>query len=266
VPSEDPHQASSSIGEGNENVPNDGASSSQSRPSAGEAIATVGSGTSERVMDSLEQVIHDALGRTDPESADELFHLLKGQVEYFPQEYSIDVSSPLSMLELVRVQASEALMHNGALTYAPSSYAGQSNTAGSSSSSSSSKEISAVSGSSSSAAGGNDSGGSADRGNRANGHDAGDDSGFGQPHNNTTSASNAVPSGQDKPRFPLRCIHNALRPDIYCVNHQTGDKYRTCGGPGLKNVAHLKEVSRLFEFFGLFQSGSVTLAVRIPVL
>jgi hypothetical protein len=239
-PNEESHHAESSIEEGEGNSSNDGASSSQSRPSAGERNQTTRVFSSEGDADSLKLVINESLGRTDPESADVLLSLLKGKVECLPQGHTLNLSSSLSMLDFLTVQAPGALIHNGAFTYAPSSRAGQSNSSDSSSASSSSKEVTGMTGSSSSSTGGGGGGDAAGRGNGKNGQGSGDDKGLGHPPNQLVSLSNATSSTQDKPRYPLRCIHNALRQDIYCVNHQTGDKFRTCGGPGLKTVAHLK--------------------------
>jgi len=57
----------------------------------------------------------------------------------------------------------------------------------------------------------------------------------GQKNSGKSKASNS-PSA-----FKFRCIHNAIAPQIFCINENTLDKFSTCLGAGWGSIAHLKD-------------------------
>lgn len=40
--------------------------------------------------------------------------------------------------------------------------------------------------------------------------------------------------------FAFRCFHNAIAPEIFCVNQDTRERFRTCMGPGWRSMQYLK--------------------------
>ncbi|KAL3422034.1 hypothetical protein PVAG01_06190 [Phlyctema vagabunda] len=177
--------------------------------------------------ETLEHFIKKVALITDPNLADFIFHELDGQVEYIPPSHleQIEDATHLTLLEHFMLQRP---ISGPFTTYAPSS--------------TSSENVS--SGSSSSGIGGESSSSSNSRGvgqqNKPSGKDKSTQQGPGQPVNMQKKSNK---SNYAKPTniLLLRCIYNALMPEIFCVNNETREKYRPCAGPGYKSIQHLKE-------------------------
>ncbi|KAK4444359.1 hypothetical protein QBC34DRAFT_309135 [Podospora aff. communis PSN243] len=59
---------------------------------------------------------------------------------------------------------------------------------------------------------------------------------------NRAAEFNHPPAGVESPVMRLlRCPHHAAFPEHYCANDRTGQKYRTCSGPGYTKMQYLKE-------------------------
>jgi hypothetical protein len=44
---------------------------------------------------------------------------------------------------------------------------------------------------------------------------------------------------EDEKISGFRCIHNAVLPEVFCVNAKTQERFRRCTGPGWPSVLHL---------------------------
>jgi hypothetical protein len=166
--------------------------------------------------------------RTDPEVAELLFHELDGRLECVPPNDNdhFEESSGLSLLSILELQDSRIVQNSGAFTYSPSS------SSGSSSSSSTQNQGGAISPGSNGQS--LSSGGTPIRRGPAPPNE-----GSGQlvksQKNNTRSNS----SQSAKPHY-FRCFYNAFAPEIFCVNHDTQERFRVCAGPGWNSIQHLK--------------------------
>jgi hypothetical protein len=211
--------------------PTEGDRSSQSQHSS----AISDSRRSDRDEDNdhcnrLEDLIKKDVLRTDPEVAELLFQALDGKIECASPNRSaqFEDSGEFSLLLLLGVQDSSIIHHSGTMT----THMVSSSSSSSSSSASASDQASVPTSSS-------------NRQSRASKDSPADGGGLPprkdgrqlikQRNDNARSGSVEY----NKPQL-FRCFHNALAPDMFCVNHDTREKFRACAGPGWKTIHHLK--------------------------
>jgi len=224
-PSNRSHPAGSSFS-GSEDPSTEGDKSSQSQSSS----TVSDSVTSDDSRDgndggTLQGVIRTVL-RTDPDVAELLFHALDGKLECAPPNHNhhFEESSGLDLLSILELQDSSIIQNSeGFTTHGPSS------SSGSSSTNSQGGAIQASSNEPSLGPGGAPVG----RGLVSSNENSGQV--VRSQKNNARSNS----SQSTKPHC-FRCIHNALEPEIFCVNHVTQEKFRPCAGPGWNSIQHLK--------------------------
>lgn len=215
-PSNRSHPATSSFSE-SQHTSTEGGKSSHSQPS---------SAVSDSVNDdTLEGVIRNVL-RTDPEMAEIMIIALDGKLECAPPNHNdrFKESSRLDLLSILQLQDSSIVQNSGVLTtHGPSS------SSGSSSTQNQGRAIRPSSNGSNLSPGGAPVGRGPAPPNENSGQVA-----KSQKNNARSSAS------QSARPYCFRCIHNALVPEIFCVNHVTQKQFRPCEGPGWNSIQHLK--------------------------
>jgi hypothetical protein len=219
-PSNRSHQATPSTSE-TESPLTEGGGSSHSQPSSGmsDSDNVDGNGEENEANGTLYAVIKRALN--DPEVAKILYLRLYGRLECAPPQQLDYLFSDLSLLSFLDVQDSALGSGEGSFTTcAPSSNSGTLYQGGAISSSSQSEEIRAGAGQS---------------GRNPAKTPGGSPSQLIKPQKKTSRSSSS--SGKS---YLLRCFHNALAPDMFCVTHETQERFRACAGPGWNSIAHLK--------------------------
>jgi hypothetical protein len=205
--------------------------SSESQTSSASSMA-VGSGdTPPRIIyhDELEAFIKMDVLRSDPEVAAFFYEAVRGNLDYAKPEdiEQPQVNTELSLLHLLELEAFGLVEQTGAFTtYAPSS------SSGTSSSPSASNAAQGIASSSSSTSQ------SEALSNTALQDSGSPDEASGQQTKQKSTSKSGIP--QSGKAFAFRCFHNALSPDIFCVNQDTREKYRPCIGPGWSSMQHLR--------------------------
>jgi len=232
-PSIESHRTPSSCSGGEEDgSPVDGGSSSQSNSSS--QVAVYGDETSVQgeAPNKLLGVLNSVL-KTDPAVAKLMHEKLQGLLEWAPSSTDLNINSSVSALSLLNIKDPSPLHHHGNFTYSASS------DASSSSSSSSTTSSSGGVNKSLSSSGNNGSGGNKSLGSGNTARGSGDSGGQGQSTREPKTKPKSNIFASDNKAHSLRCVHNVLQPAIFCTNHQTREKYRTCAGPGW-DITHLK--------------------------
>jgi hypothetical protein len=187
--------------------------------------------------DALEAYIKDDVLRSDPMVADFLYEAIKGTMELATSD---DINIPesrteFSLIELLPLEAFGFIGCTEAVT-----------THGSSSITDSSSGIFPSSSS-------NGHGGSSRGPDAAKEMNSPDESQTPQMKRQKFSPKSG--KLQSNRAFNFRCIHNALAPEIFCVNEDTKERFSACQGPGCSSIAHLKSVSS--PYFG-YQASLLT--------
>jgi hypothetical protein len=214
--------------------PSENDSSSQSQTSSTVSDSSTGEKNEDEAQSEteLEDLVKNHVLRTDPEVAELFLRAVEGQLEVASDDNieQLDDLIGLSLLRLLELPCSnETQDFPGLRSHAPSS------SSGSSSSSSSSPDQGAATSSSSSGQLGSTGSVPMNRGSSAL---------SGGPTQMLKGQKTSTKSGSSrsaKPQ-PLRCIHNALMPEMFCVNHETCERFRPCAGPGWNSIQHLKYV------------------------
>jgi hypothetical protein len=186
--------------------------------------------------DELEGLIKDEAFRSDPEVAELVYSKVKGRLEYAtPNDIEQPVGShELSLLRLLEPEAFGLVQPNGGSTaFAGSSASGTSAPDGN-------PNCGPDAGASSSSANLGNSGALIPKKDLVSPNEG--------PTQQIKLQKNSSKPGASKARG-FRCFHNALYPATFCVNEETHQKFRTCTGPGWKNMQHLKYVPNLTSEF-----------------
>jgi hypothetical protein len=221
-PSNGSHPAPSSFSE-SEDPSTEGDKSSRSQPSSAVSDSVTSDDSSDSDQgSSLQSVIRTVL-RTDPDVADLLFRALDGRLECAPANHSdyFEESGGLDLLSMLELQDSRTFQDCEVYT-----------THGSSTGSSTQNKGSAIQPSS-----GGSSFGSGSAPIQKSATSPNENSGQLVKSQKNNAKSNSPPS--PRPHY-FRCVHNALAPEIFCVNHDTQEKFRPCAGPGYSSIQHLK--------------------------
>lgn len=175
----------------------------------------------------LEDLVKNHVLRADPEVAQLFLSAVGDQLEYASNEdiEHLEDCTGFSVLHLLGLpRSSDAQDCPGLTTYAPSSSSGSSSSSpghGVAASSSPNGQI------------GSSGGGAQARDSSAPGG-APSQMIKGQKTSTKSGASNSTKTQ------PLRCFHNALISEVFCVNHETQERFRACAGPGWSSIQHLK--------------------------
>ncbi len=228
-PSNRSHPGASSFS-GSEDPSTEGDRSSQSQPSSVVSDSVTSDDSSDGDYGGTLQGVLRTVLRTDPDVAEILFRALDGKLECAPPNHSdqFEESSGLDLLRILDLQDSSIFQNSGVLTTrGPTSSSGSSS--GSSSTDHQGGAIQPQSNGSSLGPGGTPVG-----------------RGSAPPKENSgqlvRSQRNNARSNSPQSAKPhcFRCIHNALAPEIFCVNHVTQERFRPCAGPGWNSIQHLK--------------------------
>ena len=223
------YQAPSSCSDNEEsNSPIDGDNSSQSQVSIQAIDSAVEIPDHGGTLHTLQGVLSSVL-KTDPAVARLMLEQLKGQLEWAPSNFALDINSSLSVLSLSNMEETDSLHHNRKLTCLSSS---DSDSTSSLTNRSGGMNMSL----SSSGDSGIDSGSMGSKDARTGFPDG---RSLGQSTRESRMQSRSQISTSNSKAHSLRCFHNVLQPAVFCTNHQTREKYRTCAGPGW-DIAHLK--------------------------
>jgi len=178
--------------------------------------------------DKLEAFIKDEVLRTDPEVAELFYEEIKGELEYTNSD---DIERPhggneLSLLHLIELEAFGIVQPSGAITSCAST--------------SSDKSPSPTSNFGQATVPASSSGSQSTSASTSTGKEI--TSNNGEPSQQVKSEqSNSKPGVSDRAKSRgLRCIHNALLPNIFCINQNTQQKFRSCPGPGYLSIQHVK--------------------------
>ena len=214
--------------------PSENDSSSQSQTSSTVSDSSAGEKNEDDAESEtkLEDLVKNHVLRADPEVADLFLQAVDGQLEVASDD-NIELLNDLTGLSLLRLlelpRSNETQGCPGLRSHAPSS------SSGSSSSSSSSPDQGAAASSSSSGQLGSMASVPMNKGSSA--FDGGPTQMLKVQKTSTKSGSSHSAKTQ-----PLRCIHNAQMPEMFCVNHETYERFRPCAGPGWNSIQHLKYV------------------------
>lgn len=215
-----------------DNSSTDGDRSSQSKRSS--EVSDSGSGEPRgNYSNKLEALIKDDVLRADPEVAEIFFQSVNGLLECAsPDDIGVaEEIGEVSLLHLLELEAFGLVQQTGAMTTcAPSSTSNASSSSKGSSSSASRQSQGERSAS---------SGGSGDGSARLPASNGGERGSY-QPVNPKRNNPKAGSSESNHIRR-FRCIHNALLPEVFCVNALTQERFRPCMGPGWTSMQHLKE-------------------------
>jgi hypothetical protein len=224
-PSNRSHPAASSFSEG-EDPSTEGDRSSQSQPPSTVSDSVTSDDSSDGDHGGTLQGVIRTVLRTDPDVAELLFRALDGRLECAPPNHNnrFEEYSGLDLLSILELQDSSIVQNSGAFTtHGPSSSSGSSSTH---------NQGGAIQPSS--------NGSSLGPGGAPVGR------GPAPPKENpgqlVRSQKNNARSNSSQSAKPhcFRCIHNALAPEIFCVNHVTQERFRPCAGPGWNSIQHLK--------------------------
>lgn len=207
--------------------PSSDSSDSQTSSTASKSSAADKNESNSQSGNKLEHLVKNQVLRSDPDVAELFLRTVAGKLEFASHD---DMEQPadctgLSLLHLLELAGSNKTQEcPGLVTYT------------SSSDSSSSSSVSPDAGAAPSSSGGelSGSGGSAlTRDNSAS---------DGNPTQLLKGQKTSTKSGGSQPPkfYPLRCVHNALSPEVFSVNHETQERFRPCAGPGWSSIQHLK--------------------------
>lgn len=214
--------------------PSENGTSSQSQTSSTVSDSSEGEKDEDETHSEtkLENLVKNHVLRTDPEVADLFLRAVDGQLEVASGDNieQLDDLSGLSLLHLLELPRSGSTQDFAGLT----SHA-QSSSSGSSSSSSSNPDQGPGASSPSNGQLGSSGGVPMNRGSSGPGEGPSQ-----RLKGQKTSAKSG--SSQGAKTQPLRCIHNALIPEVFCVNHETHERFRACAGPGWSSIQHYKYV------------------------
>lgn len=224
-PSNRSHPAASSFSESGD--PSTGGDrSSQSQPSSAVSDSVTSNDSSDEDHDGTLQGVIRTVLRTDPDVAELLFRALDGRLECAPPNHSdhFEESSGLDLLSILELQDSSIVENSGVFTTR-----GPSSSSGSSSTHNQGGAIQQASTGSSLGPGG----ASVGRGPAPPNENSGQVAKSQKNNARSNSSQSARP-------HCFRCVHNALAPEIFCVNHATQERFRPCAGPGWNSIQHLK--------------------------